>query len=195
MSSSSINTRRVLAETMKRLMCERNFCSISVKGICESCGINRKSFYYHYRDKFELVNDIYCIEFYLDAIKKTYDSVWSFFDALCGYINDNRKFYRSAFNVEGQNSFKDYFCDSIKPILLKHYSEQGCSEREAKSMADYFAVMFASAIVHWLNEKRPMPASEFSKFIYTVCSQVSNASLSIKDYSHSDSGIFPYAYN
>lgn len=195
MSSSSINTRRVLAKTMKNLMCEKSFSSISVKSICESCGINRKSFYYHYRDKFELVNDIYGIEFYTEAIKKPYESIWSFFDAMCTYIGDNRKYYRNAFNIDGQNSFKDYFCDSMSPMIAKHYAGQGYPEREAKRMADYFSVMLASSIIHWLNEKKAVSASEFSKSVRTLCLGASDTTLCINNYSHSDARILPYAYN
>ncbi len=176
-------------------MREKGFRSISVKSICESCGINRKSFYYHYRDKFDLVNDIYSIEFYENAARKSYDSIWIFFDELCIYIDENRKFYRNAFNVDGQNSFRDYFCDSLEPMLTKHYAQQGYSEREAKRMACYFSVMLSAAVVNWLGEKKPMSAEEFSRFVHVLCSGVCEGPICIKDYTHSDTRALPYAFN
>ena len=39
---------------MKALMEERPFAKISVGDICERCGMNRKSFYYHFKDKYDL---------------------------------------------------------------------------------------------------------------------------------------------
>lgn len=44
---------------MKKLMEKKPFSKISVGDICEDCGMNRKSFYYHFRDKYDLVNWIF----------------------------------------------------------------------------------------------------------------------------------------
>lgn len=43
MSDSNI-TKKALAEALKRLLNEYSFEKISVKLICEECGLNRKSF-------------------------------------------------------------------------------------------------------------------------------------------------------
>ena len=50
MSDSNI-TKRSLASALKELMEEMPFAKITVADICEKCGMNRKSFYYHFRDK------------------------------------------------------------------------------------------------------------------------------------------------
>ena len=42
---------------------EQSFEKISVSDICERCGMNRKSFYYHFKDKYDLVNWIFDTEF------------------------------------------------------------------------------------------------------------------------------------
>ena len=41
-------TKNALASSMKKLMKEKAFSKISVIDICEGCGMNRKSFYYHF---------------------------------------------------------------------------------------------------------------------------------------------------
>ena len=58
MSDSNL-TKNALAASMKKLMREKPFDKISVSDICIDCGINRKSFYYHFRDKYDLVNWIF----------------------------------------------------------------------------------------------------------------------------------------
>lgn len=40
-------TKKALAMAMKELMEQIPFSKISVSDICEKCGMNRKSFYYH----------------------------------------------------------------------------------------------------------------------------------------------------
>ena len=52
MADSNI-TKNALAVSMKKLMEKKPFSKISVGDICEDCGMNRKSFYYHFRDKYD----------------------------------------------------------------------------------------------------------------------------------------------
>lgn len=61
MADSNI-TKRALASALKELMNEVPFKKISVADICEKCDMNRKSFYYHFRDKYDLVNWIFDTE-------------------------------------------------------------------------------------------------------------------------------------
>ena len=55
MADSNV-TKRALATAMKQLMAKEPFSKISVGDICQVCQMNRKSFYYHFRDKYDLVN-------------------------------------------------------------------------------------------------------------------------------------------
>ena len=62
MADSNI-TKRALAVALKSLLAERPFAKVSVRDICEACGMSRKSFYYHFQDKYELLNWIFFTEF------------------------------------------------------------------------------------------------------------------------------------
>lgn len=62
MADSNI-TKRALAAALKSLLAERPFAKVSVREICEACGMSRKSFYYHFKDKYELLNWIFETEF------------------------------------------------------------------------------------------------------------------------------------
>ena len=53
MADSNI-TKRALASALKELMNEKPFARISVSDICTRCDMNRKSFYYHFKDKYDL---------------------------------------------------------------------------------------------------------------------------------------------
>ena len=46
-------TKRALSAALKELMNEQPFVKISVGDICERCEMNRKSFYYHFKDKYD----------------------------------------------------------------------------------------------------------------------------------------------
>ncbi len=119
MADSNI-TKRALAQALKELMMTQPLDKISVSNICEQCGLNRKSFYYHFRDKYELVSWIYYTEFMETALKKQYRDSWEFMDEICSYFYENRIFYRKCFQQEGQNSFSEYFFSVVFSIMCDH---------------------------------------------------------------------------
>lgn len=52
-------TKKALRETMIRALNERPLEKIRVKDLVEECGVNRNTFYYHYKDIYELLADIF----------------------------------------------------------------------------------------------------------------------------------------
>ena len=71
-------TKRALAAALKELMGEMPFAKITVADICEKCDMNRKSFYYHFRDKYDLVNWIFDNEFIAAVQRERDKDVWEF---------------------------------------------------------------------------------------------------------------------
>lgn len=116
MSDSNI-TKKALANALKELMEEKPFEKISVKDICEKCTMNRKSFYYHFKDKYDLVNWIFDTEFLSIAHKTPDPGIWDFLNDICPFFYENRDFYQKALCIKGQNSFPDHFRDLLFPII------------------------------------------------------------------------------
>ena len=61
MPDSSL-TKRALAQAIKELMNEKPLVKISIADIVDRCQMNRQSFYYHFRDKYDQVNWIFYTE-------------------------------------------------------------------------------------------------------------------------------------
>ena len=88
MAEASI-TKRALGEAFKKLLKTKKFSKISIGEICELCGINRKSFYYHFHDKYELVIWIFESEF-ISRVQKHPDSLWKSAKVVVYYVQDLR---------------------------------------------------------------------------------------------------------
>ena len=52
-------TKKNLKETLLRLLNDSRFEDISIKELCNAAGISRVTFYTHYSDKFDLMDDIF----------------------------------------------------------------------------------------------------------------------------------------
>lgn len=57
-------TKKEIIAAFSRLLEQKPLSKITVKSIVEECGINRNTFYYHYKDIYDLVDDIFYTETY-----------------------------------------------------------------------------------------------------------------------------------
>ena len=169
----SMITKRALAAALKDLMNEEALSKITVGDICDHCGMSRKGFYYHFKDKFDLVNWIFYTEFVEHLQTKAYTTSWDFLDDICQYFYENRSFYINAFQVEGQNSFTEYFTEIIQPLALDYFKRtyEGGAHFEFFSM--FFTDAFRIAIMRWLKEKTKLKPDEFVGLLRQAASSVS----------------------
>lgn len=171
MADSNI-TKRALADSLKELMVEQPFDKINVAQICERCAMNRKSFYYHFKDKYDLVNWIFDTEFIallkdenLDTTHSNYKERWAFIEKICRYFYQNHEFYRRALQIKGQNSFCDHFREYIQPFLAGRISTLFEQEQMDPFTLDFFTDAVLCAIERWLLTKECMPPEEFLRKI------------------------------
>jgi probable dihydroxyacetone kinase regulator len=151
--SDSNSTKRAFAAALKGLMEQNQFDKISVSDICESCGMNRKSFYYHFRDKYDLVNWIFDIEFIGVAGRKKIDEPWVYLGKLCEYFDLNRRFYSRALLIEGPNSFSSHFREMLKPVVSILMQEILKEPKYYEFQIEFYSDAFVGAIERWLFKK------------------------------------------
>ena len=170
MADSNI-TKRALASALKELMESTPFAKITVSDICAKCNMNRKSFYYHFKDKFDLVNWIYDVE-YLGHVKIG-DSLlgWDSVLHVCVYFYENRSFYRKILKVEDQNSFQNHFREIVSPLLEVDIKEILGEQADAEFYVNFFGDAVICALIRWLSERNPVPPKEFVQKLQS-CIQV-----------------------
>jgi len=164
MADSNI-TKQALAASLRELMAEVPFEKINVAHICERCGMNRKSFYYHFTDKYDLVNWIFDMEFISLATASqssdSYQERWDFIEKACRCFYEKRDFYRKALQIKGQNSFSDHFTEYIEPILKDRLAILLGDEQVDEFSIDFFNDAVLCAIKRWLQARDCMPPDLF----------------------------------
>ncbi len=157
----SKTTKRALANALKAVMTEKPFEKISVSDICNRCNRNRKSFYYHFKDKYDLVNWIFDTEFLEVASKKNYVAVWELISDICIYFYENRDFYRKALQINGQNSFLDHFREWLLYISDKTLPDIVGEEKISDFQRNFIADTFGITFIRWVLEYPAIPPQEF----------------------------------
>lgn len=154
-------TKRALASALRELMERQPFAKISVGDICEKCDMNRKSFYYHFKDKFDLVNWIFDTELITTTKQREYQNGWELLEEVCFYVNNNRAYYRKLFRLEGENAFSEYFREYIVSVISNDLKNVFWVERERDFYVDFYTDAFICALERWLLKRDNISASEF----------------------------------
>ena len=187
MADSNI-TKRALADAIKALMQEMPFEKINVAHICERCDMNRKSFYYHFKDKYDLINWIFDTEFIAfvteEQVYLPFEEHITFFEDACEYFYRNKDFYRKALKIKGQNSFSDHFREFIRPLLRLRFQHLTGEENADDFYLDFITDAFICSLERWLLDKDCMPPKEFvSKLMKMIVigAQVVQRELDVKN--------------
>lgn len=164
-------TKNALAASMKKLMRQRPFEKISVSDICNDCGINRKSFYYHFRDKYDLVNWIFYVGFIGKLDVENYQNGWQCMSDMAHYFYSERVFYRAALKIEGQNSFRDYLVETTTPVMEFFLQDiLPKNEDDNRFYLTFITDAMLQSLVRWLSGgyRKDMDADEYLQKIRDV---------------------------
>ena len=168
---ASKDTKKLLADTLRLLMENNSFDQITVTELCKACGINRKSFYYHFRDKYDVINWIFDSELENKTPNDPSVSGWVNLVCLCNYLYENRAFYRKALMITGQNSFTEHF----RSVLFKRVRKDYCTTIKVTDVTDFQLNFFTDAIVmafhRWLSDKDCMSPDAFLEQLWQ-CAKV-----------------------
>jgi len=164
MSDSNI-TKLALANSLKGLMVKEAFSNISVKDIVDDCGLTRQAFYYHFKDKYDLMNWIYYTETAYIMTSNDAAELWSdSLKNLCCYMQRNKTFYTNALKTTGQNSFPEHLYQYIRDLALSALEQMGVEEYEPEKrefIVSFFAIAFVASIVRWSNNGMKEDAADF----------------------------------
>lgn len=140
------------AAELEAMMRDKPLCQVRVRDLCERLGVQRCTFYYHFRDKYDLVawmleQDV------LRASEEAGAHTQELFVEGLRIIWERRDFYRAAFEDDSQNSVYYYhleYCYEVNEALLKRYLGVAELSREASFEVRFFSLGNAGSVAAWL---------------------------------------------
>ena len=109
-----MESRDVILENTRELVCKNGFDKVTVKMICEKTNISRKTFYIFYQDKYDILEQILV----KDVINELNDLLDKFgkidlnrpiiLEQVYQNIYDTKEFYSKAIETKGENSLESY---------------------------------------------------------------------------------------
>lgn len=145
---NSQNTKMMLAKTLLSLLEKKSISKITVSEIVNLCEINRKTFYYHFQDVYDL------LEWHLDCeVEKVIDTIdpLSDFDTTIDYSMEYMNKYAYYLrNCIDNPSGRDKVTQFLHKRLLPKSTEmvENLAQRHNKNLEPDFKDFLSNTMVH-----------------------------------------------
>lgn len=177
----SQTTKRALEASLKNLMSKKPLDKITINDIAEDCGINRMTFYYHFKGIYDLV-EWSCIEDATRALegKKTYDTWQEGFYNIFEAVLENKVFILNAYHSISREHVESYLYKLTYDLLIGVVNEksEGMQVRDddKKFIADFYKYAFVGIMLDWIkNGMKEDPKLIIERLAMLVHGNVSSA--------------------
>jgi AcrR family transcriptional regulator len=164
-------TRRAIKTSLIRLMTEKDLSDITITEIAEEADINRKTFYAHYRDLYDILDEIendligkvFRILNNADILKSMYNP-YPLLRELTGEINKDLEFYRLLVQSRDYNSLLDKIQGIFKARFLELTKDTIKTDKELLAFViDFITSGITSVYKEWFSSERNISLEQLSK--------------------------------
>ena len=172
---TSYNTKRMLADALKAKMGCKPFSKISVSEIIADCGVNRKTFYYHFEDIYALLK--WMFEQEAVEVVKHFELVTDYKEAIrfvMEYAESNDHIINCAYDSIGREGMKRFFCADfvgmIRSVIEGVEARFGArSDPEFREFAArFYTEALAGMLIDWVQEKDKRDKEKTLAYLGTI---------------------------
>lgn len=165
-------TKQALIASFKKLLETEPFDKITISDITNDCGLSRQTFYYHFRDIFDMIRWIYNSES-LNKIggRGGYGTWQDKIRELFDYTLNNKSLILGTFNSKCRNDLVGYYMDvSIRKIsdIVEMKSDGDIAEKDKKFIASVYAYAFVGIMVDWISDGMKESSEEMVDRVYKI---------------------------
>lgn len=116
---TTLNTKKMLSASLKHCMEKKSLSKITVTDIVTDCGLNRKTFYYHFQDVPDLLK--WTLEQEAVDVVKQFDLLNELEEALrfaIRYIRENSHMINCAYDSIGRDELKRFLNHDFQSIVM-----------------------------------------------------------------------------
>ncbi len=150
-------TKRALEQSLKNLLLKKPLTKITVADIAEDCGINRMTFYYHFKDIYDLV-EWSCLEDARKALdeKKTYETWQQGLLQIFEAVQENRPFILNVYRCVHREQVEKYLQPLVDRLLLDVINEEAdgitVRDEDKQFIAQVYSYVFIGLMLDWIKD-------------------------------------------
>lgn len=157
---TTLNTKKALAASLKKLLSQKAFSKITVSEIVQDCGVNRKTFYYHFEDIYALLK--WMLEQETVEVIKGFDLLVDYEEAInfaIDYIDANKHMINCIYDSFGRDGMKRFLYDDLIGVTgtivdsVEQMEQLHVPEGFKQFVSQFYAEAVAGIIVDWLQDR------------------------------------------
>ena len=151
-----MKTEHLLAKKLKEMMAVTPLDDISVMSLSKACDINRKTFYYHFHDIYDLLTLVFLDE-RMDGLKDV-DNTKDLLKCIYSYYEKNSGFIDATIASAGRDLFEEFIYNSCYHVFLKiinnNLEGKLLSIADKKSISRFYASGYSKALIFYFTNNR-----------------------------------------
>ena len=150
-------TKRALEQSLKNLLLKKPLTKITVSDIADDCGINRMTFYYHFKDLYDLV-EWSCLEDAKRALdeKKTYETWQQVLLQIFEAVEENKPFILNVYRCVHREQVEKYLQPLVDQLLLGVINEETGNmtirDEDKQFIAQIYSYIFIGLMLDWIKD-------------------------------------------
>lgn len=149
-------TKLALGESLKRLLQKKPLSKITITEIVEDCGLNRMTFYYHFKDIYDLLEWV-CVEDAEKALagRSSYLNWQEGMANIFKLILDNRSFVINAYQSMPRDYLERYIYRLTDALFISVIDEldkgQNLTPDDKEFIASFYKYAFLGIMLNWID--------------------------------------------
>ena len=178
-------TKQALGRALMELTAQKGFDKVSVGQITQACDLGRQSFYYHFQDKFQLLEWVLHNNAFAPMSNGVTLQNWpARMEQMLKEMEDERRFYVAA--VKAQPDFFAHCLSSVMEPLFESLSDYICAEvplplRRKAFGSKFYALGCSAVVTRWAQAGMRTPAKDLAEDIYMLAKDSEWAARRIAD--------------
>lgn len=155
-SEASLKTMQAMAASLKRHMETKPLSRITISEICNDCGINRKTFYYHFQDIYALLRWMLDREA-VEVVRKS-DLIHDYKEVLhfiFDYVEQNNKIINCAYDALGREGMRLLFAPDFLSIVenliteIEDHMNVSLDKKYKEFLCDFYTNALTGLLIDW----------------------------------------------
>ncbi len=150
-------TKNALVDSLKHMLLQKPLNKITVTDIAEDCGINRMTFYYHFKDIYDLV-EWACMQDARRAMddKRTHDTWQEGFLHILYAVRENRPFVMNVYRCVSREQVEKYLNPLADDLVMGVVTEQSAGmvvrDEDKAFIAQVYGYVFVGLMLDWIRD-------------------------------------------
>ena len=174
-------TKKALEASLKKLLLKKPLNKITINDMTEDCGINRMTFYYHFKDIYDLVEWV-CIQDASEALdeKKTYETWEQGFVQIFFAVRENRPFIMNVYRCVSRERVEKYLApladELIRGVIEEKAQGMQVLEADKRFIAKVYGYVFVGLMLEWIgNDMKEDPVELVDRLALVIKGDVTSA--------------------